>query len=262
MRGPPGVVVPRLPEAMGSLFGDAERMTRFFAAATPLFSAPSLDECLKRFVHAARSLSGADAVTLEVYNATPARRVICAGRRVPGGQVALERELTVAERPYGLLRLTTTRERFSPQEEALVDLLRLHAQTSIETATLREQGDVLERMRALVAGDGAMAPSRLVRDVGDVRVDLARYQVVVAGSPVHLTPLEFRLLELLTEEPGRVYTREEILERLWEGDCAGTSRVADAHVARLRRKIERDPRHPERVQHVRGVGYRFVPLPD
>lgn len=244
---------------MASVFGDPERMARFFAAVTTLSSADSVDEFLKRVVHAARSLACADAATLEVYDAEPPHRLISAGRRSRGGKVAFERELTVAERPYGVLRLTTTRPRFAPQEEALVDLLGLHAELGIEKVALREREDVLESLRALL-GDGANPGATFpIREIGDIRVDLARYQVVVAGSPVHLTPSEFRLLELLTEEPGRAYTRREIVRRLWEGDSAGNPRVADAHVARLRRKIERDPRNPERLQHVRGVGYRFVP---
>lgn len=233
-------------------------MTRFFAAATTLSSAKTLDDFLHRVVHAARSLSGADAVTLELFDATARRRVFSAGRKTRGGKVAFERELMVAERPFGVLRLTTTRRSFTAQEEALVDLLGLHAEISIEKAALREREDVLDRLRALLHDEAEPGANPTIRELGDVRIDLARYQVVVAGSPVHLTPSEFRLLELLTEEPGRAYTRQEIVGRLWEGDCAGDLRVADAHVARLRRKIERDPRNPERLQHVRGVGYRFV----
>jgi hypothetical protein len=245
---------------MASVFADPERMTRFFAAVTTLSSARTLDEFLKRLVHAARSLARADAATLELFDSEPPGRLIAAGSTRRGGAVELERELVVAERPYGILRLTTTQQRFAPQEEALVDLLGLHAEIGIEKASLRDREDVLERVRALLGDATNGAAFGAVRDVGDVRIDLARYQVVAAGTPVHLTPSEFRLLELLTEEPGRAYTRDEIVARLWEGDYATNPRVADAHVARLRRKIERDPGHPERLQHVRGVGYRFVPV--
>ena len=260
MRGPPDVVAPRVREAMASVFADPERMSRFFSAASTLSAAESLDEFLRRVVHAARSLSGADAATLEILDRAPPHRLISTGRGTRGAEVALERELSVAERPYGILRLTTTRPRFTPQEEALVDLLGLHVEVGIEKASLRAREDVLERVRALLDDELEATTTSTVRDVGDVHIDLARYQVTVAGSPVHLTPSEFRLLELLTEDPGRAYTRNEIVERLWEGDCSGNSRVADAHVARLRRKLERDPRHPERLLHVRGVGYRFVAI--
>jgi hypothetical protein len=244
---------------MVSVFTDPERMARFFSAATTLWTATTLDEFLNRVVHAARSLSGADAVTLDLFDATAPRRVFSAGSRARGGNVALERELAVAGTPFGVLRLTTTRHGFTSQEEALVDLLCLHAEVGIERAVLREREDVLDRLRALLGEDVERRVNHTLRELGDVCVDLARYQVVVAGSPVHLTPSEFRLLELLTEEPGRAYSREEIVLRLWEGDYSGNPRIADAHVARLRRKIERDPRNPERLQHVRGVGYRFVP---
>ena len=260
MRGPPDVVAPRVREAMASVFADPERMSRFFSAASTLSAAESLDEFLRRVVHAARSLSGADAATLEILDRAPPHRLISTGRGARGAEVALERELSVAERPYGILRLTTTRPRFTPQEEALVDLLALHAEVGIEKASLRAREDVLERVRALLGDELEVTASSTVREVGDVRIDLGRYQVTVTGSPVHLTPSEFRLLELLTEEPGRAYTRHEIVDRLWEGDYSGNSRVADTHVARLRRKLERDPRHPERLLHVRGVGYRFVPV--
>lgn len=245
---------------MASVFADRERMARFFAAVTTVSSAQTHEEFLRRVVHAVRSLAHADAVTLELFGAdTPP--VIAAGHVRRASTVALERELVVADRPYGVLRLSTTRHAFSPQEEALVDLVCLMAEVRIEKAALKEREDVLERVRALL---GAVAPAAAgaIRELGDVRIDLARYEVLVGGVPVHLTPSEFRLLELLTEEPGRAYSRGEIMARLWDGDYAASSRVADAHVARLRRKIERDPRHPERLQHVRGVGYRFVPQHD
>jgi hypothetical protein len=245
---------------MASVFADPERMSRFFSAASTLSAAESLDEFLRRVVHAARSLADADAATLEILDGELPHRLISTGRRGRGGKVALERELNVVERPYGILRLTTTRPRFTPQEEALVDLLGLYVEVGIEKASLRAREDVLDRVRALLGDELDATATSTARDIGDVRIDLARYQVTVAGSPVHLTPSEFRLLELLTEDPGRAYMRHEIVDRLWEGDYSGSSRVADAHVARLRRKIERDPRHPERLQHVRGVGYRFVPV--
>lgn len=243
---------------MSSVFADQERMARFFAVASTLSSAQSLEEFLRRVVHAARSLAHADAVTLELFGSHPPQ-VIAAGHVRRAATVALERELVVAERPYAVLRLSTTRCRFSPQEEALVDLLCLHAEIGIEKAALREREDVLERVRALLGEAEASAALGVIRELGDVTIDLARYEVLVGGAPVHLTPSEFRLLELLTEQPGRAYSRDEITSRLWNGDYTGSSRVADAHVARLRRKVERDPRHPERLQHVRGVGYRFVP---
>jgi two-component system response regulator RegX3 len=98
-----------------------------------------------------------------------------------------------------------------------------------------------------------------VRQVGDIRIDFARHHVTVAGKPVHLTRSELRLLTLLVEEPERVFTRREIMEHLWQSPYVGDERACDIHISNLRRKIERDPRNPERVVTVRGAGYTLVP---
>ena len=97
-----------------------------------------------------------------------------------------------------------------------------------------------------------------LRQVGDVRVDFARHQVTVSGEAVHLTRSEFRLLTLLSEEPERVYSRREIMEHLWQSPYVGDERAADIHISNLRRKIESDPRNPERLLTVRGAGYTLV----
>jgi DNA-binding response OmpR family regulator len=99
-----------------------------------------------------------------------------------------------------------------------------------------------------------------IQQVGDLRVDLARHQVTIAGEPVHLTRSEFRLLTLLAAEPERVFTRREIMEHLWQSPYIGDERACDIHISNLRRKIEHDPRSPERLVTVRGVGYSLVPI--
>jgi DNA-binding response OmpR family regulator len=96
-----------------------------------------------------------------------------------------------------------------------------------------------------------------VREIGGLRVDLGRRQVVVDERVVHLTGSQFKLLALLTEEPGRIVTRREILHRLWESSHAADEHVCDVHVSNLRHKIERDPRHPSRIVTVRGMGYKL-----
>jgi two-component system, OmpR family, response regulator RegX3 len=98
-----------------------------------------------------------------------------------------------------------------------------------------------------------------VRQVGDIRIDLGRHRVVIAGEPVHLTRSEFRLLTLLAQEPERVFTRHEIMEHLWQSPYVGDERACDIHISNLRRKVERDPRNPERLVTVRGIGYTLVP---
>jgi DNA-binding response OmpR family regulator len=99
-----------------------------------------------------------------------------------------------------------------------------------------------------------------VRQVGDIRIDFARHRVAIGGEAVHLTRSEFRLLTLLSEEPERVYSRREIMEHLWQSPYIGDERAADIHVSNLRRKIEHDPRSPERLMTVRGAGYTLVPF--
>jgi DNA-binding response OmpR family regulator len=98
------------------------------------------------------------------------------------------------------------------------------------------------------------------REVGGIRLDFTRHQVAVDGRSVVLTPSEFRLLTMLAEEPERAFTRAQIMEQLWETPYVGNARAADGHVASLRRKIERDPAHPERIRTVRSIGYKLVAL--
>ena len=97
-----------------------------------------------------------------------------------------------------------------------------------------------------------------VRDIGRVRLDLGRHQLVVDGAPVAVTRSEFRLLALLASDPERVFSRREIMQHLWESSYVGDERAADIHVSNLRRKIERDPSQPESLVTVRGVGYRLA----
>jgi two-component system response regulator RegX3 len=75
---------------------------------------------------------------------------------------------------------------------------------------------------------------------------------------VHLTTSQFKLLALLTEDPGRVITRREIMHRLWDSSHEADAHLCDVHVSNLRHKIERDPGSPERVVTVRGMGYKLV----
>ncbi|MHB1414569.1 MAG: winged helix-turn-helix domain-containing protein, partial [Chloroflexota bacterium] len=75
---------------------------------------------------------------------------------------------------------------------------------------------------------------------------------------VALTPLEFSLLATLAAQPGRVFTRAQLLENVWGHDYFGDDHVVDVHVASLRKKIEDNPAQPRWIQTVRGVGYRFV----
>ena len=97
-----------------------------------------------------------------------------------------------------------------------------------------------------------------VRHVGAITIDLARHEVRVDSEAVRLTPSAFRLLALLSENPGEVMARRAILERLWDTTYVPDEHAADVHVSNLRKKIERDPTQPERIVTVRGFGYKLV----
>ena len=90
-----------------------------------------------------------------------------------------------------------------------------------------------------------------------LRIDVGRRTVELAGAPVQLTYVEFELLRTMAAQPGRVFSRKMLLEELWGGSDYREPRTIDVHVRHLREKLERDPREPEYIQTVRGVGYRF-----
>jgi DNA-binding response OmpR family regulator len=92
---------------------------------------------------------------------------------------------------------------------------------------------------------------------GDLSISFVRHEVLLEGQPVNLTPTEFRLLETLVREPGRAFSRSELLDRVFGYDYEGVERTVDVHVMNLRRKIEPEPAHPRYVGTVPGVGYRF-----
>ena len=94
--------------------------------------------------------------------------------------------------------------------------------------------------------------------VGGLELDLGAHIVRVEGRTVSLTPSEFRVLTLLSERPGRVFSRRELMQRLWDSSYVGDERAADVHVANLRRKIEEDPAEPVRLVTVRGAGYMLA----
>jgi DNA-binding response OmpR family regulator len=97
-----------------------------------------------------------------------------------------------------------------------------------------------------------------MRIVGGLKLDVSRHSASVDDHPILLTRSEFRLVALLASEPGRAFTRDELIRHLWESDFVGDRRAIDVHVSNLRRKLEEDPRRPRRLLTVRGVGYKLV----
>ncbi|MDA8229450.1 MAG: response regulator transcription factor [Desulfitobacterium hafniense] len=92
---------------------------------------------------------------------------------------------------------------------------------------------------------------------GELRIDLNRFKVFVRGEEAELTPKEFEILRVLAAHPGKVYSRDELLERVWGYEYAGDTRTVDVHVRHLRLKIEKDPSNPEYIETLRGIGYRL-----
>ena len=121
---------------------------------------------------------------------------------------------------------------------------------------------LLRRHGALGNETGAPARSASTRSKalqrGNLRIDIERRSVVRDGEPVDLTPIEFNILKLLAYEPGKVYSREELLNLIWDTSYDGYKRNIDPHINRLRTKIEDDPRKPKFIQTVWGVGYKFA----
>jgi DNA-binding response OmpR family regulator len=120
--------------------------------------------------------------------------------------------------------------------------------------------ELVARVRALLRRAAPDARAALL-ERGDLRIDPARRAVERDGAPVPLTTLEFDLLYVLASRPGRVFSREALLEHVWGEGRLVDDRSIDSLVSRLRRKLEPDPAHPAYVQTVWGAGYRFVETP-
>jgi DNA-binding response OmpR family regulator len=118
--------------------------------------------------------------------------------------------------------------------------------------------ELVARVRAVLRRTTGTAGGAEVLRAGDVEVDLPKMRARVAGRPVDLTPTEFQLLVALVREPGRVFTRGQLLDALHGVTIDSYERAVDAHVKNLRRKIEPEVGRPRYVLTVHGVGYRFA----
>ena len=113
--------------------------------------------------------------------------------------------------------------------------------------------------RSLGGGKQNGSEDRL--EIGDLVVDRRRHEVSRAGAKIDLTPLEFQILDLLASEPGRAWSRNDLLDRVWSTEYEGYQRNIDPHINRLRKKLENDPKNPHYVLTVRGVGYKLNETP-
>jgi DNA-binding response OmpR family regulator len=114
---------------------------------------------------------------------------------------------------------------------------------------------VLRRVRTGGSKEGAAQEAPITR--GNLRIDPSKREVMVGERQVELTPKEFDLLSLFASNPGRVFPRKYLLEKIWDYSYEGYDRTIDSHINRLRAKIEDNPENPQMVLTVWGIGYKF-----
>jgi two-component system OmpR family response regulator len=120
--------------------------------------------------------------------------------------------------------------------------------------------ELLARLRAMLRrAEMAVQPvgGEKVLKIGDLEIDGARHQAFLRGTALELSPKEFDLLAFLAKNKGLVFSREQLLDKVWGYDYAGETRTVDVHIRWLRQKIENDPAKPRRLLTVRGTGYKL-----
>jgi DNA-binding response OmpR family regulator len=193
------------------------------------------------------------------------------------GQEALDR---FAEQRFDLVVL----DLMLPKLDGIEVCRRLRARSRVPIIMLTAKGEEIDKVVGLEIGaddyitkpfsmrefrsrvKAALRRSEMVRghpseespiEAGDLRIDFEKRATLVRGAPIRLTYVEFEILAALAREPGRVHTRDGLLERVWGDSAYRDPRTIDVHIRHLREKIERDPKNPEYLFTVRGVGYRF-----
>jgi two-component system alkaline phosphatase synthesis response regulator PhoP len=118
--------------------------------------------------------------------------------------------------------------------------------------------ELLARIKAVLRRSRRAAGQAEVFEFKGLHIDFKSYEVTVDGKRVDLSPTEFRLLKFLSRNPGRVYSREQILDRVWGDEAFVEPRTVDVHIRRLRARIEHDESSPDYIVTVRGAGYKFM----
>ncbi|MGD9115559.1 MAG: response regulator transcription factor [Dehalococcoidia bacterium] len=119
--------------------------------------------------------------------------------------------------------------------------------------------ELLARVRAMLrrADMGARPAEAGTLRVGELEIDVGRHQAALKGQPLELSPKEFDLLAFLARNKGFVFSREQLLDKVWGYDYAGDTRTVDVHIRWLRQKIEKEPAQPRHLLTVRGTGYKL-----
>ena len=116
--------------------------------------------------------------------------------------------------------------------------------------------ELMARIRAHLRRSASRAPRKALAAYG-LEIDSDARRASLHGSALRLTATEFALLEFLAKNPGKAYTRQQLITRIWNGRAYVAPRNIDVHIRRLREQIEKEPKHPRWIQTVRGFGYRF-----
>jgi two-component system alkaline phosphatase synthesis response regulator PhoP len=117
--------------------------------------------------------------------------------------------------------------------------------------------ELAARVRAVLRRlPGERGPEKI--EHGELTLDLLKHEAFLAGKPLNLTPVEFKLLGVLAKEPGRVFSRAQIIEKAFGYDFDSFDRTIDVHILNLRRKIEPNPHHPKYIKTVYGAGYKLL----
>ena len=119
---------------------------------------------------------------------------------------------------------------------------------------MEHYSELVARIRAQLRRNSRQLSGALT--MGDLNIDLVEHTVTRGGRAIALTRLEFDLLVALAKEPGRVFTREELLHEVWDYRHSSDTRLVNVHIQRLRAKIEHDPENPQLITTIRGVGYK------
>lgn len=120
--------------------------------------------------------------------------------------------------------------------------------------------ELLARIEALLrrSSNPANGSTAEIFRFGAISIDFRRAEVLKAGDRIDLSAMEFKLLHYLIENQGNVHSRDQLLDAVWGYDAMPTTRTVDVHIAWLRQKLEENPRHPQFIQTVHGLGYKFV----
>ena len=120
--------------------------------------------------------------------------------------------------------------------------------------------ELLARVKAVLRRSSSDEISEEIYEIGRLKVDFERHEVLINNEKVELTLKEFELLEILIKNKGKILRRETLLDKVWGYEYIGETRTVDVHIRYLRKKVEDDDKNPKFIETIRGVGYRFNPV--